>query len=160
MPDLNEQRLRASFPGWPKRTPLVVLEQLRLIDRMMAPLVRGDRRWPEVPEVLLKAIDDAGSQFPEYQREFWAYALDWLAHAHEFGGDLSSAICCLEARLRMRSPRNPWRGNQYLALVKLLEAEGQTTAARAYALHGLRYSRRQHNKDVEEALARKLGELK
>lgn len=126
---------------------------------MMAPLVRGDLRWSEVPPVLLKEIDDARMQFPEFGEELWAFALDWLAHAHEFGGDASSAICCLEARLRMRHPRNPWRSNQYLALVKLLEAEGQIASACAYARRGLKHSKRRHNKDLEDTFRRKLGEL-
>ncbi len=160
MIELNEGQLRALLPGWPRGTPVPLLERVRSIDRMMAPLVRGNRRWAEVPDVLTQAIDEAQSEFPEYRAPLWAYALDWLANAHEFSGEPASAICCLEARLRMRTPKNPWRANQYLTLVTLLQAEGQNAAARWYALRGIRHSRRQRSTDTEAALTRKLDQLK
>jgi hypothetical protein len=128
-----------------------------MIDRQLVPLVRGDRSWPEVPAVLMQGIESARLDFPAYERQIWAHALDWLANAHEYSGEPQLAILCLEARLRLRTPRNPFRCNQYVTLVTLLEAIGEANAARAYAQRGANYCR-DRNRDAEAALLRKIDQ--
>jgi hypothetical protein len=158
MSEPSEQMLRGYFSGWPRRTPVELLQQLRELDRKLAPLVRSEIGWSEVPAVLMTGIESALTSFPDYQRQLWAHALDWMANAHDYAGDRALAICCLEARLRMRTPRNPFRSAQYVTLVTLLEAVGNRSAARSYAMRGARYCHGRTG-DAEATLLRKFSEL-
>jgi hypothetical protein len=106
----------------------------------------------------MQGIEAVQTAFPTYHRQLWAHALDWLANAHEHSGDRQLAIWCLEARLRMRTPRNPFRCNQYVTLVALLELVGDKRAAKASARRGASYCRAR-TPDVEAALLRKLSQV-
>lgn len=134
------QKYRRVFPGWRVTAPLGLFELLERLERQLLPFARA-RTWEGAESVVRGAVSAAIEQYPDFSVDLFAHGLDWLARIKESVGDPREAVEYLAARLRLRYPRDPWRGRHYVALVELLTKERRYDEALFYSERGAKYCR-------------------